>query len=446
MLFSFRERTNIELRGGAPDVLAGATTQKFSMHTPQSVLGPKLWSRMRRIYCEWVRHDEYGESIYAPSERRPQQSLMSARQFIGPVMAHGSRHGYWLRSRRVEAGMDTPVVDLLSMRLARTGTTGPVAELFIQALCLAQLQQLLSAALDFGFEEESEKSLLINGAGCVTYDELSGRLRTNQGALPVAQALADLLRQELGALKVRELFLAPVNKHGYRFWVPAHFSGEGVALKDTVVALPECSVRMQVSRYTEDVGSNVRPFEWQAQLRVDPNSDEPDAVAYGMVYILAREGEVLLSTASDLRWAADSVADSDVEQVLAFLGQHSDARELMDAGDLCFVWGWERRSGTGKGLGAEVLGTALKALKKRFRRLHTLVVDVSPAQFRPQASPLEPAEIQVERLEAFERVERLLEELAPQKAFDGQLRQVASRRMTFHETVAELAAADLMDD
>jgi hypothetical protein len=93
-------------------------------------------------------------------------------------------------------------------------------------------------------------------------------------------------------------------------------------------------------------------YEWSAKLT---GADQAlNAIACGMVYIFEREDGVAIGNRSDLLCAADSVADTDVLQK-RLLTQHSDADAVINDGDLCFVWLWERRNGTTPGIGASGL-------------------------------------------------------------------------------------------
>ena len=65
----------------------------------------------------------------------------------------------------------------------------------------------------------------------------------------------------------------------------------------------------------------------------------------------------------DLMAAAD-LADVDLLQVTAFFEQHHDAEALIDAGDLAFVWLWERSSGARAGVGQACLRAALTDLRR----------------------------------------------------------------------------------
>jgi len=114
------------------------------------------------------------------------------------------------------------------------------------------------------------------------------------------------------------------------------------------------------------------------------------AAACGMVYVFDRVKGTPTGDKDDLIFAADSMADDDVLQVQSFLDEHEDSSQVIDQSDLAFVWLWERREGTAKGLGATCLVAAVDDLKRRFRRVKTVILDARPAQFADWGSELEP--------------------------------------------------------
>jgi hypothetical protein len=88
-----------------------------------------------------------------------------------------------------------------------------------------------------------------------------------------------------------------------------------------------------------------------------------------MVYVLPREGGYADCTASDLRWASDAVADADVAQMMAFLQQTPDVPDLLNRGDLCFIWLWERREGTERGIRGSMSRLSAHRAQKAIQKL-----------------------------------------------------------------------------
>jgi hypothetical protein len=75
-----------------------------------------------------------------------------------------------------------------------------------------------------------------------------------------------------------------------------------------------------------------------------------------MAYCFERTEGMPVAGKWDLMTAADYLADVDLLQVSAFFEQHHGAEALIDAGDLAFVWLWERSSGARAGAGQAVFG------------------------------------------------------------------------------------------
>ena len=113
----------------------------------------------------------------------------------------------------------------------------------------------------------------------------------------------------------------------------------------------------------------------------------------------------------DLIFAADSMADDDVLQVQSFLDQHENSSQVIEHSDLAFVWLWERRESTAKGLGATRLVAAVGDLKRRFRRVKTVILDARPAQFADRGSELEPPMVVIEKRTAIDSLVSYIESL-----------------------------------
>jgi hypothetical protein len=166
-----------------------------------------------------------------------------------------------------------------------------------------------------------------------------------------------------------------------------------------------------------------------------------------MVYVLPREGGYADCTASDLRWASDAVADADVAQMMAFLQQTPDVPDLLNRGDLCFIWLWERREGTERGIGAQCLDSALTELKKRFRSLKTVVVSLQPWQLQEQAaSDTSPASAR-KMQSAAASLKHCLDRLRPERCFgaDAQLCYIEVKERSGEDTMLQLGLADLFE-
>jgi len=78
---------------------------------------------------------------------------------------------------------------------------------------------------------------------------------------------------------------------------------------------------------------------------------------------------------------------------------------------LAFVWLWERREGTAKGFGAKCLVAAVDDLKRRFRRVKTVILDARPAQFADWGSELEPPMVVIQKRTAVDSLVSYIESL-----------------------------------
>jgi hypothetical protein len=125
--------------------------------------------------------------------------------------------------------------------------------------------------------------------------------------------------------------------------------------------------------------------------------------------------------------AADALADVDLLQVNAFLQQHDDAQALIEAGDLAFVWLWERRSGARAGAGQACLRAALTDLRRRFRHIRTIVIDLKPYQFVVSDAAGMPTILHVEKLEALDRLQSFVDGLHLDDIVKGHCRYIVNR-------------------
>lgn len=328
----------------------------------------------------------------------------------------------------------------MSMEVRSGGEWVNLQEAFLNGLCLMPIQDLLRES----FHNFSLETRGLQPAAPGAFEAILERLDA-RAEVALALGLQAVLLECAGHLPLWALYQQRVSEYGYRGWWPGSFSGAGEPLKPRAYKTPNGNVEVKVGRYMDGPQGGIRPYEWHAELRLDSTSKEemPDAVACGMVYVLERYRGMLRSTPNDLRWAADQVADTDVAQVLGFLQQHPDAEGDMEEGDLCFLWLWERKVRTPNGLGAEVLTQALKDLKKRFRSVRTLIVNLQPSQFDERALPSDPPEIEVARIDAIERIESAVRAMAPESALNGELRFIRKRYMTPQETMDALGSLHL---
>jgi hypothetical protein len=114
-------------------------------------------------------------------------------------------------------------------------------------------------------------------------------------------------------------------------------------------------------------------------------------------------------------------------QVNAFFEQHLDAQSLIDAGDLAFVWLWERRANSRPGAGLACLRAALTDLHRRMRYIRTVVIDVKPYQFVVCDGASMPVGLHLEKLEAVDHLQAFIAGLKLDELVQGECRFIVNR-------------------
>jgi hypothetical protein len=185
----------------------------------------------------------------------------------------------------------------------------------------------------------------------------------------------------------------------YRMWGPRAGSGEGRKLPKRIIKAAGYSVTVTVSKY-EEVECSVTAYEWLATL-TEQGEAETAAAACGMVYVFDRQNGAPTGGLQDLVYVSDSMTDNDVLQVTSFIDQHRDAARVIHDSDLCFVWIWEKRGGARKGVGADCLTAGLADIRRRFKKVQTVLFDARPAQFVDWTA-MDPPMVAVEKQNAIE--------------------------------------------
>lgn len=416
----------------------------------EAVVGKDIWVLMRKTFEEWIDQDRFGGRWR--DERKHIQETDSVREMVGNVLMFEAQRGLWRGDCRAKCTLDMSLNELIGCEIRMdNGARREVGVLFQKGLCALKLRGLVSEATSFngtqgktaeGYWEELAKS-----AGCQNMQDVQRRLEVGVNAVVLSETLVEVLKEKVGARALWSFFRQDPGESGYVSWWPGAYSHAGESLRESEVKTARGVVRMRVSRYEDTSDAGIRAYEWAAELRVGEAERVPSAAANGMVYVLPRSNGDLMCSASDLRWAADAVADTDVAQVMAFLKQHKDAEERMKQGDLCFLWLWERKSGSEKGCGAEVLEAALGDLKRRFRGVKTLIVDITPGQFAERSMPQDPPAVQVARMEAIDRIREHLEAMRPARVLKGEMRLTLTltKEMSPEETMLALGMADLAE-
>lgn len=428
-------------------------------------LGEPLSARVQEICTGWAKRDWFARGN--SSALAQAQGVHSVRSFINVMLQHTARHGLMqpLDPRRTKpAGVDTLEWTLRSFLECRTRypeTPYPIPlGVFFKALLVDDaIPALLVECSSHSASPEgcAEHERLIQGAGCATWREVLQKAADPQVLGVLQIAVLEWVLPVIEHRKLRSFYEDSRNEMGFYAWWPGAQTGLGQDLPTRTYDVPGGRVTVEVSSYVdhlEDAGRGIRAYEWNAHLWRDPDpaSQEkqgqqaiPSAVACGMVYVLRRQDGILWSSVSDLRWAADAVADADVAQVMAFLHQHPDHEEVLRLGDLCFLWLWERREGAPRGDGELVLRTALQDLKRRFRALKTLVVNLRPAPFSHETLEDDPPAVHVGRQEACERVEAVVMKAELGACLCGDVRFIESHLRGPEETLAALADLDQDD-
>jgi hypothetical protein len=211
----------------------------------------------------------------------------------------------------------------------------------------------------------------------------------------VSAVLSETMIRTLADRTLLSFFIRPPKVAQFSMVGVKSYSGYGRPLPTHVTTHDEYSVEIRVAKYDEVV-CGVIAHEWMAKLTL-AGASQDDAAACGMVYVFKRVKGTPTGDKDDLIFAADSIADDDVLQAQSFLDQHEDSSQVIEQSDLAFVWLWERREGTEKGLGAKCLVAAVDDLKRRFKRVKTVIPDARPAQFADWGSELEPAMVVTEK-------------------------------------------------
>lgn len=421
--------------------------------TGKDMLGEPLWIKVSGIFRDWVKSDVYGKGIgEKPFDGTPKfHAVWELVSGISGAIAEGRNlTDPTIPGRPQTFDLDMPIRQLLSCSLSGDVEHGRTLDgLVLVGLCVANLSALLSQASAHSPSSSGQDEFddLVAKSGHRSWKDMKTAVLQPAAAMALGGALMRVFWEETGDRTLWSYFKTQPAENGYLSWWPGAATEFGRPLKPHLIPTHSGAVTVAVFSYAEDCDSTVKPYEWCAELRRNAGEAVPDAIAYGMVYVMEREFGELSSSDSDLRWASDAVSDTDVTQVLAFFRQHADAHDLMEEGDLCFVWLWERREGAAKGLGSECLLAALEDIKKRFRSVRTVIFSLRPAQFTNWGVRNEPPVVQVAKQEALEQLEYFVRKLSPQEKLKkgGELRFISQEQLGANEALAALGAADFFE-
>lgn len=414
------------------------------MNDLKSAVGQPLWDIVTAEFGDFVMADFFGIGIrFLIASRKPRVGFESIVDLISELTKEKpSIRG----AKRLQLDLGVPLSKIKNIEISKVGKKTYTLDEFIREMvCYTCIDDLLSNCFGGSLSSDARQIDKVTQASGKSIKELSAILENNR--VEFSHELLKLFWAQVGEKTLFEFYQCPIGEDGYRSWGANASTDVGRALKESRTQTSHGLVRVKVNSYENWVESNVRPYEWLAQLHCgEDTSGTPDAIACGMFYILNRVRGTVVSDASNLCWAADAVADTDVSQVLAYLDQHPAHTHDFSVGDLCFVWLWERKIGSPKGIGAECLRSALENLKKRFASLKIVIVTLQPSQFRYWGEKDEPAKVQVEKQLAIESLQAYVDRISPQSWLHrGALRYIMPRFLGANEMLAALGERDLGD-
>lgn len=277
----------------------------------------------------------------------------------------------------------------------------PVEVFFCEFFC-EPIASALIHEIAYEEHESPDQKAAFEEVGVSTWDAWASEMAKPDRLLRLANVVADVAVETIAGRTLLSFFIRAPVVGKFSTWVPHANSGIGRNLPGRVIQGDGYSVATSMSRY-EEIECSVTAYEWEAKLTMT-GADEPDAAACGMIYVFERADGVPVGDLGDLIKVSDSVADTDILQTRAFIDQHDDAADVVEKSDLCFVWLWERRSGTDKGLGAKCLELALQDIRRRFKKVRTVLLDVRPSQFVIGRGDVEPPMVAIERQTAIENL------------------------------------------
>jgi hypothetical protein len=397
------------------------------------MIEPALLNRLIAVYATWLEEDDLGQRYVEVCSPGHDAGATSVRQFLEELMRLSSGPDAQIERPAALQHPDSTFMQLLGSPLVtQDGLRGLVDSVARHSLCHQVIPRLLFEAS--GNRKQSE-------TGRQTHAEMALQSKAEdrdvfaQGIddptdrADLADLLMKVLKAKLGQRTIRSFFIVEVASNGYRLWDPRRRAPKdlGTTLARHVIGTSSGDVSIDVLRYEDDEESSVRAYEWCAELREDATIELQDAIAYGMAYCFERAEGMPVGGKWDLITAADYLADVDLLQVNAFFDQHEDAQTLIDTGDLAFVWLWERRSGASPGAGQACIRAALTDLRRRLRRIRTVVVDLKPYQYVVSDGAGMPTALHIEKLEAVDRLQSFVDGLHLEELVKGHCRYIVNR-------------------
>jgi hypothetical protein len=407
-----------------------------------TMISPHVLRKIRRIYSDCLNCDDFESRN--PDEQINESMYGSMRSLLQDLcrLAANPSNPEGLRLKPLD-NLDMTVEELMALQyVQRDGKTMRLGAVVFSQFC----RHRVDVVLDELFRQSSARELLdqplaVNANPPQSLDELRHQLDEPEAQQEIGLVLMADLQQAWNGRTLRSFFMAKPNAQGFMAWWPEARLGSGTPIPTEAIPTRSGTVVNMLTRCDGDEEDGVTPYEWCAELRLEANSPWPDAVAYGMAYVFERDDEAFpVGGAEDLICAAHAVSDVDAQQVDALLHQHPDMDELIARSDIAFVWLWERRLGTARGLGAECLQAALQDLASRFPHLHTVVVNMKPSQFNDWGEGIDPPGIVIAKQDAIDALHAHVGELRLDDIVHGEVRMIVANRDPDPEELAQEAA------
>lgn len=373
------------------------------------MIGPLLRQRLISVYHSFLANDFL--NLVREKDDPNASNPASMRHLLQEMMNPEST--YFPKATRLQRDyLDKTLVDLLNLQFTdEDGEVYPFKIHVFRIFCLDVVQDALNKAFPFSEAEGHAQAALLAESSSCSLEDLTNRIFNGNTHFAIAELFMDEVESLWGARPLRSFFYRERDSHGFFDGRPAVRMGLSEALPTATYHTPMGQVTVQVCVDAATEGFDVRPYEWHADLREVAGSLVPDAVASGTAYCFARNkhGRPYAGVVG-LVESADTMADVDVLEAVAFINQHHDSEDLVCDGDLSFVRICERREGAHKGVGRICLQTALSDLWSRFKEMTTVIVDVKPSQFASFVDQIDPPEIVIKKQLAIDAVLSWLED------------------------------------
>lgn len=413
--------------------------------TPKDILGPTLWGATRDVFAAWVHSDEYG-SAEAFEHGVPQTAGHSVRELLQGYAQYAAKsatrgaaqgpslplledfsvpfHRQMRQQYRTSQGATNSLLAMVENNLVKGKLLGLVFEAWLLTSPQANsVQGAERAGPNGGGEASPQKTHPASRETGQTLHRLMERLLEPDVSESLVKELMAIFLEFTSFQVLADFFKQGRNADGFYEVDPAILASEGQLVASKQLKQGDALVHLDVYLSDERLVPGVRHYEWMAQFMA-PRDAVPQAIACGMLYAFdenelenAFPGQGPLYA---LQAHAQHCLPTHQVHVAAFAAQHPTAPSLLRAGAAAFVWKWERRHATERGIGGACLVAALKLLKDEFPGLHALVVDTRARQFlHPEEG--DPAAIQVAMQVAREKVENHLRQLELERLTNGPL-------------------------